>query len=116
VNQKIEGFFDCCKKAGLNGKQGVMIPYSNIKDLMLRKDLIDAIKKGKFHIYAVKTIDEGIEILTGKKAGEKRPDGSYPKGTINYLVDQKLRELAEGLKRFGEEDKKGKKAKKSNKK
>lgn len=116
VNQKIEGFFDCCKKMGLNGKQGVMIPESNIKDLMLRKDVIEAVKKGKFHIYSVKTIDEGIEILTGKKAGEKKPDGTYPKGTINYLVDQKLRELAEGLKRFGEEDKKEKKEKKASKK
>ena len=115
VNQKIEGFFDCCKRAGLNGKQGVMIPESNVKDLMLRKDVIEAVKKGKFHIYAIKTIDEGIEILTGKKAGEKRSDGTYPKGTINYLVDQKLRELAEGLKKFGEEDKKKKKGTKKKK-
>jgi lon-related putative ATP-dependent protease len=106
VNQKIEGFFDCCRKEGLTGKQGVMIPESNVKDLMLRKDVVDAVKKKKFHVYAVKTIDEGIEILTGKKAGEIKPDGSYPKGTINALVNEKLKDLAEGLKKFGDEEKK----------
>jgi lon-related putative ATP-dependent protease len=106
VNHKIEGFFDCCRKEGLTGKQGVMIPESNVKDLMLRKDVVEAVKKKKFHVYAVKTIDEGIEILTGKKAGEMKPDGSYPKGTINGLVNEKLKELAEGLKKFGEEEKK----------
>ncbi len=83
-------------------KQGVLIPASNVKDLMLRKDVVEAVKKGQFHIYPVKTIDQGIEILTGTKAGEKKADGAYVKGTVNYLVDQKLRELAEGLKNFGE--------------
>ena len=107
VNHKIEGFYDCCRKERLTGKQGVMIPESNVKDLMLRKDVVEAVKKKKFHIYAVKTIDEGIEILTGKKAGEIKPDGAYPKGTINGLVNEKLKELAEGLKKFGEEEKKG---------
>ena len=106
INQKIEGFYDCCRKTGLTGHQGVMMPESNIKDLMLRKDVVDAVKKGKFHIYAVKSIDEGIEILTGKKAGEKQSDGTFPKGTINYLVNKKLKELAEGLKKFGEEEEK----------
>jgi ATP-dependent Lon protease len=106
VNHKIEGFFDCCRKAGLTGKQGVMIPESNVKDLMLRKDVVEAVKKKKFHVYAVKTIDEGIEILTGKKAGEIKPDGSYPKGTINALVNEKLKDLAEGLKKFGDDEKK----------
>ncbi len=105
VNEKIEGFFDCCRKAGLSGKQGVMIPESNVKDLMLRKDVVDAVAKGKFHVYAVTTIDEGVEILTDKKAGELKPDGTYPKGTVNALVNQKLAELAEGLKSFGEEGK-----------
>ena len=103
VNHKIEGFFDCCRVKGLTGKQGVMIPESNVKDLMLRKDVVEAVKKGKFHIHAVKTIDEGIEILTGKEAGEKKPEGTYPKGTINALVDEKLKTLAEGLKEFAEE-------------
>jgi ATP-dependent Lon protease len=106
VNQKIEGFYDCCRKKGANQNQGVMIPESNIKDLMLRKDVVEAVKKGQFHIYPVKTIDEGIEILTGKKAGERKADGTYPKGTINYLVDQKLKALAEGLKTFGDKEEK----------
>ena len=115
VNHKIEGFFDCCRKEGLTGKQGVMIPESNVKDLMLRKDVVEAVKKKKFHVYAVKTIDEGIEILTGKEAGEIRPNGTYPKGTINALVNEKLKELAEGLKKFGEEEKKEENKKKGRK-
>ncbi len=106
VNQKIEGFFDCCRHKGLTGNQGVMIPEPNIKDLMLRKDVIEAVKNRRFHIFSVKTIDEGIEILTGIKAGVKGSDGAYPQGTINYLVDQKLRELAEGLKQFSAEESK----------
>ena len=109
VNQKIEGFYDCCLKKGANKNQGVMIPQTNVKDLMLRKDVVEAIKKGQFHIYPVKTIDEGIEILTGKKAGQRRADGTYTKGTINYLVDQKLRDLAEGLKNFADKEEKDEK-------
>jgi ATP-dependent Lon protease len=110
VNQKIEGFFDCCSHAQLNGNQGVMIPESNIKDLMLRKDVVKNVTDGRFHIYAVKTIDEGIEILTGTEAGAKQPDGSYPEGSINFLVDQKLKELAEEIKKFaGTEEAKKKK-------
>jgi predicted ATP-dependent protease len=111
VNQKIEGFYDCCRKLGLTGRQGAMIPESNLKDLMLRKDVVEAVKEGKFHVYAVKTIDEGIEILTDKEAGQKHPDGTYPKGTTNYLVNEKLKELAEGLKKFGEEEEKEEKTK-----
>ncbi len=104
VNEKIEGFYDCCRKAGLTGKQGVMIPEANVKDLMLRKDVVDSVKKGEFHIYRVKTIDEGIEILTDKKAGEVNADGVFPKGTINAFVDEKLLGLAEGLSKFGKEN------------
>jgi lon-related putative ATP-dependent protease len=115
VNQKIEGFYDCCRKLGLTGRQGAMIPESNLKDLMLRKEVVEAVKEGKFHVYAVKTIDEGIEILTDKEAGEKQPDGTYPEGTINYLVNEKLKELAEGLKKFGEEEEKEEKTKASGK-
>jgi len=113
VNEKIEGFFDCCRKKGARDSQGVMIPESNVKDLMLRQDVVDAVSKGQFHIYPVKTIDQGIEILTGKKAGKRKADGSYPKGSINKLVDDKLKELAEGLKNFsgdkGEEKRETKK-------
>lgn len=110
VNQKIEGFYDCCKQKGLRGEQGVMIPESNVNDLMLRKDVVEAVEQGRFHVYAVRTIDEGIEILTGKEAGVKQADDKYPEGTINYLVDQKLRELAENITKFskdiGEDEKK----------
>jgi predicted ATP-dependent protease len=105
VNHKIEGFYDCCKQIGLTGKQGVMIPESNVKDLMLRKDVVSAVKKNKFRVYAVKTIDQGIEVLTGKSAGEMKPNGTFPRGSINYLVDKKLKDLALGIKNFGEEDK-----------
>ena len=105
VNHKIEGFYDCCRHLGLTGTQGVMIPESNVKDLMLRKNVVEAVKEGKFHIYSVKTIDEGIGILTGQEAGELQPDGSYPEGTINFLVNESLKKLAEGMKKFGEEEK-----------
>jgi lon-related putative ATP-dependent protease len=104
VNHKIEGFHDCCRVKGLTGKQGVMIPESNVQDLMLRKDVVEAVKQGKFHVYSVKTIDEGVEILTGKEAGEMKADGTYPEGTINALVNEKLRSLAEGLKEFSGEE------------
>lgn len=108
VNQKIEGFYDCCNKKGLTGTQGVMIPDSNVKDLMLRNDVVAAVKKGIFQVYAVKTIDEGIEILMGKKAGAAKADGSYPSDTINYLVNEKLKNLAEGLNKFGKDTDNGK--------
>lgn len=94
VNEKIEGFYDVCKQMGFTGTQGVIIPYKNLSDLMLRHDVIEDVKKGKFHIYAIKTIDEGIEILAGKPAGKRQSDGSFPKGTIHYLVDKKLTEYA----------------------
>ena len=100
VNAKIEGFYHCCRAVGLTGRQGVLIPKANVKDLMLRQDVIEAIEKKDFHVWAVETIDEGIEILTGKKAGERKADGSYPKDSVNGLVDAKLRELAKGLKKF----------------
>lgn len=95
VNEKIEGFFKVCKLKGLTGKQGVMIPHQNVKNLMLKDEVIEAVKKGEFHIYSVKTIDEGIEILTGVPAGEKDENGKYPKGTIHYIVTDILEELAE---------------------
>jgi ATP-dependent Lon protease len=107
VNQKIEGFFDVCRSRGLTGKQGVIIPHQNVGDLMLRKDVVAAVQEGKFHIYPVQTIDQGIEILTGMPAGEKNPDGTYPPATVNGLVDQKLRDLAKKMKEFeGGEEKK----------
>ncbi len=100
VNQKIEGFFDVCKAKGLTGTQGVIIPYQNVEDLMLRSDVVETVKQGKFRIYSIRTIDEGIEILTGEKAGEGRANGTYEEGTVNYLVDRKLEEFAQRWKEF----------------
>jgi lon-related putative ATP-dependent protease len=100
VNEKIEGFFDVCKAKGLTGKQGVMIPHLNIDDLMLRKDVVEAVKERKFHIYPVKTIDQGIEVLTDVEAGEKLENGLFKEETVNGLVDKKLRELGLKIKEF----------------
>ncbi len=100
VNEKIEGFYQVCKVKGLNGKQGVVIPESNVQNLVLKEEVVEAIRLGKFHIYPVKTIDEGIEILTGLKAGERRPDGTFEEGTVNYLVQKRLEEMAEAIKEY----------------
>lgn len=116
VNQKIEGFYDVCKAKGVTGKQGVMIPYTNIPNLMLREDTVEAIKENKFHLYPVKTIDQGIELLTGKKAGQKQKNGKFEKNSINDLVDRKLLEFAVKLKEFGKEKKPTSKQKQKTKK
>jgi predicted ATP-dependent protease len=110
VNQKIEGFFKVCQAKGLNSDQGVLIPHQNLRNLMLREEVVDAVRRGQFHIYRAKTIDEGIEILTDIPAGEKQEDGTYPKNTVNYLVDRHLKEMAEQLKGFfyAEDKKEGK--------
>lgn len=94
VNQKIEGFFDVCKVRGLTGTQGVIIPHQNITDLMLRLDVIDAVQKGKFHIYAINTIDQGIEILTGRPAGNRKKNGMFDPDSIHAAVDQTLSDYA----------------------
>jgi predicted ATP-dependent protease len=103
VNHKIEGFFDLCKTLGLTGDQGVMIPGQNVKNLMLRGDIVEDVTAGRFHIYAIETIDQGIEILTGSPAGE-RISGSYPEGTINNRVERRLQQFAEGLRKFSREE------------
>ncbi len=95
ANEKIEGFFDVCKARGLDGQQGVLVPRANVQHLMLREDVIEAVKAGKFAIYAVDTIDQGIEILTGIKAGTRGDDGSFEADTVNRRVEEKLREFAE---------------------
>jgi len=100
VNQKVEGFFDLSRVKGLTGEQGVLIPRQNVKNLMLRDDVVQAVKEGKFHIWSVGTIDEGIEILTGVPAGERQPDGGYPEGTVNFVVGKRLEELSESLRGF----------------
>ncbi len=107
VNQKIEGFYDVCKAKGLTGTQGVMIPETNIPDLMLREDVVEAIKENKFHLYSVINIDQGIEILTQRKAGQRRKNGKFEKNSINDLVDQKLLEFAVKLKEFSKEKEQG---------
>lgn len=101
VNQKIEGFFDVCRTVGLTGDQGVLIPESNAQNLMLRGDVVEAIREGKFHVWAARSIDEGIELLAGMSAGEVQPDGSFPDGSIHRRVDDRLRELAERIREFG---------------
>jgi len=100
VNRKIEGFFAVCKSKGLTGNQGVMIPASNVRHLMLKPEVVDAVRDGRFHIWPVETVDQGIEIITGIPAGEKKPDGSYPENTVHYMVNKRLRELAETAKEF----------------
>ncbi|MBI3352949.1 MAG: AAA family ATPase [Nitrospirae bacterium] len=102
VNEKIEGFFTLCKTTGLTGKQGVIIPKQNIKNLMLREEVVAAAEAGEFHIYAAGTADEILEILTGKPAGELQADGTFPSGTVNEAVMKNLREMDEKM--FGRED------------
>jgi ATP-dependent Lon protease len=100
VNEKIEGFFDVCRAKGLTGSQGVIIPHQNVKNLMLRSDVVEAVAAGKFHIYPVKTIDEGVEILTGVAAGARKEDGSFEDGTVHALAEKELQRLAQSLKPF----------------
>ncbi len=102
VNEKIEGFHEVCKRKGLTGGQGVLIPAANINDLMLKPEVLDSVRTGAFRIWAVRSVDEGIELLTGVPAGVRGPDGAYPEGTVYAKVDARLRELAEGLRNFGE--------------
>ncbi|MBV1874749.1 MAG: AAA family ATPase [Gammaproteobacteria bacterium] len=91
VNEKIEGFFDVCKAGGLSGTQGVIIPESNVRHLMLKKEVLDAVARQQFFIYAVETIDEGIELLTGVVSGEKSEAGDYPEGSVNFRVAERLK-------------------------
>jgi lon-related putative ATP-dependent protease len=100
VNQKIEGFFEVCKVKELNGNQGVIIPKSNIQNLMLKEEVVKAVEEGKFHIYPVETIDEGIEVLTGVEAGKRKKDRTFIKNSVNDFVDIRLKEMAEKLTKF----------------
>ena len=94
VNEKIEGYFQICQMRGLDGSHGVMIPVQNVNNLQLSDEVVDAVKNKKFHIYAVSTIEEGIEVLTGVPAGKKDKNGHFPAGTVNYLVYEKLKKYA----------------------
>jgi len=100
VNEKLEGFFEICKAKGLDGTQGALIPASNVQNLMLKEEIVEAARAGKFRIYPVRTIDEGIEVLTGVPAGTRHKDGTYEEGTVNYLVDRRLRDMAETMRGF----------------
>ncbi|NVM23012.1 MAG: AAA family ATPase [Desulfobacterales bacterium] len=103
VTRKIEGFFDICKHKGLTGKQGIVMPKKSVKDLMLKKEVVQAVKDGKFHIYSINTVEDGIEILTGMKAGRMRKDGTYPKGTLFRAVNDRLTQMAEKARAFAKE-------------
>ena len=107
VTRKVEAFFDICKYKGLTGRQGVMIPAKNIRNLMLKQDVIDAVKEGKFHVWAISTIEEGIGILTGMEAGALQADGTYTEGTLFRRVDDRLAELGEIVRKFGKESEEG---------
>ncbi len=102
VNEKIEGFYAVCKAKGLTGRQGVIIPDANRKNLMLKPEVITAVEEEKFHIWSVTSIDQGIEILTGTPAGERQEDGNWPEGTVNERVDSRLREMTEIVRSFQE--------------
>ena len=100
VNQKIEGYFDACRALGVSGQQGVILPASNVENLMLREDVVEAIADGSFRIYAVRTVDEALEILTGQAAGTRTKAGTFPAGTVHRHVDDRLRALANALRGF----------------
>lgn len=104
IIQKIEGFFKICRDRGLTGEQGVIIPAANLKDLMLDKAIVAAARAGQWHIHAIRTVDEGLELLTGLPAGRRRANGRWPAGTVNGLVDARLLEMAESLQVFGESE------------
>jgi predicted ATP-dependent protease len=108
VNEKIEGFYEVCKVKGLTGEQGVLIPHSNASQLMLREDVVEAVRAGQFHIWTASTIDEGIALLTGMAVGARDAEGKYPEDTINGRIMQRLAKFAEALQSMA--DNKGEKA------
>jgi predicted ATP-dependent protease len=104
VNEKIEGFFDICEKRGLTGAQGVLIPQANVQHLMLRKDVTEACAARRFAVYPIATIDEGIALLTGLVAGGRDVDGIYPTGSVNRLVEDRLRAFASIRRNFASQN------------
>lgn len=111
INEKIEGFFEVCHQVGLKDEQGVIIPKSNVDNLMLKEEIVEAVKEGKFHVWAIRTIDEGIEILTGVPAGKKLKNGSFSKNSVHYLVDQRIEQLNKNLTRYSKAQLKGSRSK-----
>jgi predicted ATP-dependent protease len=102
VTHKVEGFYATCKAQGLTGEQGVVVPAANVQNLMLDDEIVDAVREGHFHVWRVRTVDEGIGILTGRRAGRRRVDGSYPPESVHGLVAERLAEYAERLRAYGE--------------
>jgi predicted ATP-dependent protease len=107
VNEKIEGFFDICAATGLNGKQGVIIPRANVKHLMLRQDVVTAAESGAFHVYAVDTVDQALELLMDKPAGERDATGAFPPDSINGRIERRLKEWTNIQKEFRSQEKAG---------
>lgn len=101
VTRKVEGFYDVCHERGLSGEQGVLVPTANVKNLMLREDVVEAVRAGRFHVWAVSHVDQGIELLMGRPAGERAADGSFPDGTVHRRVQDRLRQYAERAREFG---------------
>jgi predicted ATP-dependent protease len=97
VNEKIEGFYNVCKARGLTGDQGTIIPCANLHNLMLETEVVDAVKAGKFHVYAIDTVDQGLELVTGVPAGVLGTDGTYPAGTVHHAAQERLFEMAQSL-------------------
>jgi lon-related putative ATP-dependent protease len=114
VTRKVEAFYEICRHKGLNGRHGVIIPAKNVRNLMLKQEVVESVKEGRFHIWPISTIEEGVEILTGMEAGALQPDGSYSEGTFFRKVDERLTELAEIVKRFGEKGEEAGKKKSEN--
>jgi lon-related putative ATP-dependent protease len=104
VTTKVEGFYAVCKARGLSGDQGVVIPAANLPNLMLDDEVVEAVQEGRFNLYAIRTIDEGLELLTGRPAGHRGPDGTFPEGTVHRLVEDRLRGYAEQLRDFGADE------------
>jgi predicted ATP-dependent protease len=102
VNEKIEGFFEVCQARGLDGRHGVIIPQSNAKHLMLRQDVVEAVRAGRFHIHAIANVDEAVELLTGTRAGRRDAQGNYPRDSVNDRVQARLMEMAEVRASFGD--------------
>lgn len=102
VNEKIEGFFDLCRVRGLTGEQGVLIPAANVAHLMLRHDVVEAVRDGQFKIYPVRTIDEGIELLTGRPAGARDAQGLFSEGSVNQKVELRLILFSELVRAYGQ--------------
>ncbi|MFZ5907603.1 MAG: Lon protease family protein [Nitrospirota bacterium] len=112
INEKIEGFFDLCRIIGLDGSHGVIIPRRNVKNLMLKNEVVEAVKQGKFAVYPIEKVDEGLEIMTGMSVGEAAEDGVYPEGTVNFLVVKRLAEIAESMEKKKDKDRENEKEEK----